>query len=987
MSDRLGTAQWEAQSVVSSRYPFTQGKFWLGRAEDDTSIGYRDDRHICLVSGTRGGKGTSIIVNNLCFWPGSAVVVDPKGENATVTAARRGRGSAGTAAKHNIADGSGTGRYRANVNWTDYSDGTNYPPMQGEASGDSDGSGTERYSGRGYGPEHCEGLGQAVHVLDPFKAAQVDEAYNSCFNPLADLDPQSEETIDEASRLANAIIVVNDAAPDPYWDEAARAMVKGLILHVLTTKQFTDDERNLITVRKLIQRGAWEIAEAIREDGHDEDKIDPPHLLLWRAMEMNEAFEGTVAGIGAQLRSLMASAPKMFQGVLQGVATQTEFLDSPGMRRVLARSDFKLSELKTRPEGMTLYLSLPQRYMDTHYRWLRMMVALTTTEMEITRGQPASGHPVLMVLDEFAGLKRMTAIENAVAQIAGFGVKLFFVLQSLEQLKLIYKDGWETFLANAGLKIFFSIDDHFTRDYISKLAGETEIIREVQSFNESEAESRSFAEGTSQSRSVSQSTTHGTSQSATTGTTSSRTYGTSQSTNQSRSEGVNRSRSLGETFGTSNTMGWSSGVSSGVSGGTGGLFGSRGPKTVSSGLNSSVSGSESNNRGASHGSSDGTSSSFSRGSSDTASRSETYGRSDSRTAGSSDSETEGWSETTGTSQTRTQGTSRTSGTGKSETLHRRPLIQPDEVGRFFTRIDDRNHPAYPGLALVMVTGANPLVVTRAHYFEDQQFIDCFSPHPDHKFMPALPYTVEGLQSAINDFQRCINYDTLPDGSPIEGSRELVISRWLIKPGSVTRRGQAALRIDGLPPDGRSVHVLIPCSGKVTKTAAAQNRVPDGELFTLKVYDEQFPVDPFAELSQARDDARMRFEQLQRETKIALRKAREEAETRARKKARARSERDGPWVSVALAGFFLAEGIDLFWLGVWGAVGGALVFGGALVLNTKYGFEDFLDEKFSEKTQRIILVIFSLLVPIAFGWVFAFAVSIVQGVWAQIRAHL
>ena len=76
---------------VSQKYPFTEGKFWLGRAEDATAIGYRDDRHICVVSGTRGGKGTSIIVNNLCFWPGSAVVVDPKGENATVTAARRGR--------------------------------------------------------------------------------------------------------------------------------------------------------------------------------------------------------------------------------------------------------------------------------------------------------------------------------------------------------------------------------------------------------------------------------------------------------------------------------------------------------------------------------------------------------------------------------------------------------------------------------------------------------------------------------------------------------------------------------------------------------------------------------------------------------------------------------------------------------------------------------------------------------------------------------
>ncbi len=182
-------------------------------------------------------------------------------------------------------------------------------------------------------------------------------------------------------------------------------------------------------------RGEWRIAEAIRELGHAEDKIDPAHLLLWRAMEINPAFGGIVAGVGLRFRSMMQKSDKTFEGVLQGVTLHTEFLDSPGMRRILAKSDFKLSELKTRPEGMTLYLSLPQRYMETHYRWLRMMVALTTTEMEITRGKPATGHPVLMVLDEFAGLKRMSAIENAVAQIAGFGVKLFFVLQSLEQLK------------------------------------------------------------------------------------------------------------------------------------------------------------------------------------------------------------------------------------------------------------------------------------------------------------------------------------------------------------------------------------------------------------------------------------------------------------------------------------------------------------------------------------------------------------------------
>jgi type IV secretory pathway TraG/TraD family ATPase VirD4 len=90
---RLASAHWETPDVVSKRYPYTlKGKFWLGRNEEGSPLGYCDDRHICLVSGTRGGKGTSVIVNNLCLWPGSAVVVDPKGENATVTADRRGKG-------------------------------------------------------------------------------------------------------------------------------------------------------------------------------------------------------------------------------------------------------------------------------------------------------------------------------------------------------------------------------------------------------------------------------------------------------------------------------------------------------------------------------------------------------------------------------------------------------------------------------------------------------------------------------------------------------------------------------------------------------------------------------------------------------------------------------------------------------------------------------------------------------------------------------
>ena len=61
----------------------------LGR-RDGRLIGWNDDRHVMTIAGSRAGKGVSLIVPNLLLYEGSALVIDPKGENARITAGRRG---------------------------------------------------------------------------------------------------------------------------------------------------------------------------------------------------------------------------------------------------------------------------------------------------------------------------------------------------------------------------------------------------------------------------------------------------------------------------------------------------------------------------------------------------------------------------------------------------------------------------------------------------------------------------------------------------------------------------------------------------------------------------------------------------------------------------------------------------------------------------------------------------------------------------------
>ncbi len=727
MTMRIATAAWADPAEVEERYPYRDGTVWLGRSgsEGRMPLGYLDDRHVCLVGGSRGGKGTTSIVPALITWPGSLCVVDPKGENATITAARRGGGS-----------------------------------------------------------PHCKGMGQTVKVLDPFQSAQVADGLRGRFNPLDTLDPKAEETIDEAGRIADAIVVVHEGGTnDPFWDESARAMVKGLLLHVLTSPQY-EGRRNLVTLRKLITRGDWESIDALKEAG--EKDLPPAHGLLWTGLSNNRAFDGLIAGAGDSFTNMLMNSPKQYESVLQVANRNTEFIDSPAMQRLLEASDFQLSELKTRPEGLSLYLCLPQRYMNTHYRWLRMMISLTVTEMEKVRGRPKTGHPILMVLDEFAGLKRMEVIETAAAQIAGYGVKLFFVLQSLEQLKAVYKDNWETFLANSGLKLFFNLEDNFSRDYVSKLIGETEVVREVRSNSDSTSESESTSRSVSRSESQGRSSSTGTSENE----------GTNSSVSSGTSGGSNWSRTKGKTY--TDGRSWTP-VSI--------LFGS-GRMKGNLQKNESRSWSDSLSTGGSKGWNE--------------------GRSDGVSHGTSRSNTDGTSETSGTSETEgtTRGTSQSRTEGSSETIQKRALVTPDEIGQLFARIDDRDHGAYPGLALVVISGAPPVALRRVNYYEDFQFMGLFDPNPDYPFSGPKELCVEGRQLGVS----WTDYG-------------LSITAWSVTQGQLAAAGAEAATVAAI--NGMKAAVIrVPRAGMIGPVPGDLQ----ARLFSVLYFgDDSDAIDPFAEL--------------------------------------------------------------------------------------------------------------------------------------------
>ena len=338
-------ASWCPPETVlqSDKWHYLDGSIFVGHL-GGRPIGIRDDRHLMTVAGSRSGKGRSVIIPNMCYYPGSVIAIDPKGDLATITAARRGHGSSTS-----------------------------------------------------------EAMNMRVHVLDPFEVARGNASeYRSSFNPLDMIDPDSLYGRDDAALLADSLIIPSKS--ESYWTDAAKMLLTGLILHICATCE--GEQRTLLTVRDCLTR--------------DEEGLS----LVLAEMACSDVASGVVARAA---NTLVAMSSKERSSILSTAIVQTDFLDSPAMQQVLARSDFTLRTLKDQPT--TVYLSLPAGRMGTHARWLRLMIALSIEAME--RHQKRPEHPVLIIMDEFHALGPMTTIERAAGLMAGHGVRLWPILQDL----------------------------------------------------------------------------------------------------------------------------------------------------------------------------------------------------------------------------------------------------------------------------------------------------------------------------------------------------------------------------------------------------------------------------------------------------------------------------------------------------------------------------------------------------------------------------
>ena len=292
-----------------------------------------------------------------------------------------------------------------------------------------------------------------VHVLDPF---EVSGHPSACYNPLDRLTPDSLDLGEDAASLTEALVMDPPGQmTEAHWNEEAKAILGGLIMFCVCHED--RNRRSLATVREYLT-------------------LPPEKLRALLELMQDSAEAGGL--IARAANRFLGKADREAASVLSNAQRHTHFLDSPRIAKCLARSDFAFSDLRHRITSV--FLVLPPNRMDAYSRWLRLLVSQALQDIardaEASVGAQGASQrlktPTLFLLDEFAALGRLEAVERAMGLMAGYGLQLWPILQDMSQLKDLYGERAGTFIANAGVQQIFGVNDFETAKWLSQMIGQ-----------------------------------------------------------------------------------------------------------------------------------------------------------------------------------------------------------------------------------------------------------------------------------------------------------------------------------------------------------------------------------------------------------------------------------------------------------------------------------------------------------------------------------
>lgn len=301
----------------------------------------------------------------------------------------------------------------------------------------------------------------------------------ACWNPLAEIRIFTLHDVADAQMIMSMACDPEGKGLYDYFDKAGYEFLTGIALHIRYSAK-NGDEGSLADCASFLGDPNWDSDKQMYQEMINFEH-DPEGKMGWKDSLGNPTKIHPM--IANSAKTMMNKEDKDRSGVLSTAKSLLSLYLDPIVANNTKRADFLVRDLMTREKPVSLYYVVPPNEMERMTPLTRLFYAIfirrNAAEMEFAGGTSVANytHQMLMIIDEATSLKKLPILQEALGYVAGYGIRMFFLVQDIVQIEELYGDK-QSFDSGAETRVAYAPNKIETAEKLARMTGKTTVTEE-----------------------------------------------------------------------------------------------------------------------------------------------------------------------------------------------------------------------------------------------------------------------------------------------------------------------------------------------------------------------------------------------------------------------------------------------------------------------------------------------------------------------------
>lgn len=324
-----------------------------------------------------------------------------------------------------------------------------------------------------------QAAGQNIIKFEP----ACTDGTGACWNPLDEIRIFTLRDVADAQMIMTMACDPKGKGLDDYFDKAGYEFLTAVALHV----RYTSPKGSLAACANYLGDPNWDSDKQMYSEMMQATH-DPEGKMGWTDSFGNPTK--THPMIANAAKTMLNKEDKDRSGVLSTAKSLLSLYLDPIVANNTNRSDFLVRDLMTGEKPVSLYFVVKPNDMERLTPLTRLFYAIfirrNAAEMEFEGGRSKANytHPLLMIIDEAASLQKLPILQEALGYVAGYGIRMFFLVQDIVQIEELYGDK-QSFDSGAETRIAYAPNKIETAEKLARMTGKTTVTEEGASTSQS----------------------------------------------------------------------------------------------------------------------------------------------------------------------------------------------------------------------------------------------------------------------------------------------------------------------------------------------------------------------------------------------------------------------------------------------------------------------------------------------------------------------